>query len=200
MPEDFNGRTYVAFSDLCGFKRMMNANRKKAVKAIDLLFESVYAIQNDEARILRTDVDAIAVSDCVVSWARDERLDTIVTFLSWLHSKMIEKRYLLRTTIAYDAFRYQNRLQLSNLQKTYIVGGAYISAYMANDKAEPGMIILLILPDRLIHRNGNASRIRKTGNTFGLHIILLIFPKSRNNVVKQKIWNLTDSRRFIKVD
>jgi len=103
----------------------------------------VYAIQNDEARILRTDVDAIAVSDCVVSWARDERLDTIVAFLSWLHSKMIEKRYLLRTTIAYDAFCYQNRLQLSNLQKTYIVGGAYISAYMANDKAEPGMIMLL---------------------------------------------------------
>ena len=41
MPEDFNGRTYVAFSDLCGFKQMMNANRKKAVKALDRLFESV---------------------------------------------------------------------------------------------------------------------------------------------------------------
>ena len=143
MPRNFSGKTYVAFSDLCGFKQMMNENRKKAVKALDRLFESVYEIQNDGVRLLKTGVDAIAVSDCIVSWARDKRLNTIVTFLSTLHSRMVEERYLLRTTIAYDAFCYQNRLQLSNLQKTYIEGGAYISAYMANDRTEPGMIMLL---------------------------------------------------------
>ncbi len=143
MPENFNGQTYVAFSDLCGFKHMMNENRKKAVKALDRFYESAYEIQNDEARLLRTHVDAIAVSDCIVSWARDERLDTIASFLSWLHSRMINERYLLRTTIAYDAFRYQQRLQLYNLQKAYIEGGAYISAYMANDTVDPGMIVLL---------------------------------------------------------
>jgi hypothetical protein len=122
---------------------MMKENRKKAVKALDWLFQSAYDIQNDANLILRTNVDAIAISDCVVSWAKDNRLETIVLFLEWLHSRMITKRYLLRTTIAYDAFRYEERLQLSNLQKTYIVGGAYVSAYIANDTAEPGMILLL---------------------------------------------------------
>ena len=143
MPENFNSKTYVAFSDLCGFKQMMNENRKKAVKALDCLYESVYDIQNAKAILLRTHVDAIAVSDCVVSWATDEQLDTIVAFLGWFHSRMIKKGFLLRTTIAYDAFRYQRRLQLRNLQKAYIEGGAYISAYLGNDNAEPGMIILL---------------------------------------------------------
>ncbi|GAI41032.1 unnamed protein product [marine sediment metagenome] len=143
MLENFNGKTYVAFSDLCGFKQMMNENRKKAVKALDCLYESVYDIQNDEDRLRMTHVDAIAVSDCVVSWVTNGQLDTIVEFLSWFHSRMIKKGYLLRTTIAYDAFCYQRRLQLRNLQKAYIEGGAYISAYLGNDKAEPGMIILL---------------------------------------------------------
>ncbi len=158
MPEDFNSKTYVAFSDLCGFKQMMNENRKKAVKALDCLYESVYDIQNDRARLLRTHVDAIAVSDCIVSWATDEQLDTIVAFLRWFHSRMIKDGYLLRTTIAYDAFCYQRRLQLRNLQKAYIEGGAYISAYLGNDKAEPGMIILLD-PDS--NHNSNVPCIPK---------------------------------------
>jgi len=143
MPENFNGQTYVAFSDLCGLKKMMNESRKKATKALGWLYQSAYIIQNDRNRIIGTGVDAIAVSDCIVSWARDGKLSTIATFLSQLHERMIKKRYLLRTTIAYDFFCYQQRLQLTNLQKAYIEGGAYVSAYLANEMAEPGMIILL---------------------------------------------------------
>jgi len=81
MLGNFNDHTYVAFSDLCGFKQMMKENRKKAVKALDWLFQSAYDIQNDANLILRTNVDAIAISDCVVSWAKDNRLETIVLFL-----------------------------------------------------------------------------------------------------------------------
>jgi len=45
MPiNNFSGTTYVAFSDLNGFKEMMR-NHEKAAKALDKLYKTVYALK-----------------------------------------------------------------------------------------------------------------------------------------------------------
>lgn len=133
----FNGSTYVAYSDLCGFKKMME-NREEAYEALNYLFNSVYELLRD-----RQLIKGLAVSDCVISWATDERLDSIVDYVGSLHRKMIHRRYLIQTTIAYGKFEFQQRIQLMNLGKQMIWGGAYLAAYLGNEKVKPGSIGLL---------------------------------------------------------
>jgi len=133
----FNDETYVAFSDLCGFKAMME-NREEAYKGLDYLFKNVYGLLRDKQSI-----KGLAVSDCVISWATDKRLQSVVDFVGALHKKMIHKRYLMRTTIAYGQFEFQDRIQLANLSKQMIWGGAYLAAYLVNDKVSPGSIVFL---------------------------------------------------------
>jgi len=143
MPQKFDGDTYVAYCDLSGFKQMQDRDRKKAAQALEQLFQFTRKILDNRDRLLKTEVDAIGISDCIISWARDRKLDTLVSFLRQLHSQMIRKRYLLRTTIAYGDFWCHGSPGLSNLQVTCIAGKAYTSAYLANVDFEPGMIVLL---------------------------------------------------------
>ena len=133
----FNDWTYVAYSDLCGFKKMME-NREGAYEALNCLFSST-------CELLRTrlSVKGLAVSDCVIAWANDKELLSIVDFARALHKKMIRKRYLMRTTIAYGQFEFQDRIKLANLDKQMIWGGAYLAAYLGNGNAKPGSIALL---------------------------------------------------------
>lgn len=132
-----SGQTYVAFSDLFGFKEMMK-DRKEAYEALNYLFNSACALLQGN-----DNVKGLAVSDCVISWAVDSHLENIKDFISNLHNKMIKKRYLMRTTIAFGEFRYEDRIELSNLSKEMIWGGAYLTAYLANEKAEIGSIVLV---------------------------------------------------------
>lgn len=133
----FNDWTYVAYSDLCGFKKMME-NREGAYEALNYLFNSTYELLRT-----RPSVKGLAVSDCVIAWANDKQLLSIVDFAGALHKKMIRKRYLMRTTIAYGQFEFQDRIKLANLDKQMIWGGAYLAAYLGNGKAKPGSIALL---------------------------------------------------------
>jgi hypothetical protein len=113
----------------------MMKNRQEAYEALNYLFNSVYTLLRD-----RQLIKGLAVSDCVISWATDERLDSIVDFVGSLHRKMIHRRYLMRTTIAYGQFEFQQRIQLMNLGKQMIWGGAYLVAYLGNEKVKPGSI------------------------------------------------------------
>jgi hypothetical protein len=133
----FNDWTYVAYSDLCGFKEMMKT-REEAYEALNHLFESAFGLLQN-----RQSVKALAVSDCVISWAENKQLNSIIDFVDSLHRKMIHKLYLMRTTIAYGQFEFQERIQLKNLSKRMIWGGAYLDAYLGNQKVKVGGIGLL---------------------------------------------------------
>ena len=65
IPKNFDDQTYVAYSDLCGYKQMAEKNRKRALKALDRLFDSTADLQNDGSKLLGTGIHAIVVSDCV---------------------------------------------------------------------------------------------------------------------------------------
>lgn len=70
---DFEGETFVAFLDICGFRVMMN-NQRKAETTLDDFFRTVY----EEVGMSRGRpdmpevVDCIVVSDCAVAFARTE--------------------------------------------------------------------------------------------------------------------------------
>lgn len=122
----------------------MMKEREKAYEALDHLFESVFELQQNNNR----SVKALAVSDCVIAWVgsrhgRESRLKQIIEFAEGLHIRMASHRYLMRTTIAWGDFEYEDRLQLHNLQKSMIWGGAYLNAYVNNKKARVGSILLL---------------------------------------------------------
>ncbi len=136
---NFNGSAFVAFADLCGFKELMRS-RENAYSALNRLYNRAYELGKAHPA-----VDALAVSDCVVAWvaAANNGLDTLLKYAKKLHSHMLERDYLMRTTIACGQFQYQERINLDNLQKDMMYGGAYLEAYRKNDKAEPGSIVIL---------------------------------------------------------
>lgn len=138
--ENFDGEAFVAFADLCGFKKMVKAHGRRAAEALDLLYNTTYRLFDGA-----TDLDAIAVSDCVVAWGRasDGRLDTLLRLLGSLHVQMLEGGYLMQTTVSRGQFSYQERIELPNLAKRMFHGNAYIEAYCNNDKAEVGSITLV---------------------------------------------------------
>ncbi|MEN6424026.1 MAG: hypothetical protein ABFE13_01585 [Phycisphaerales bacterium] len=145
MPDlEFDGSTFVAFSDLSGFKSMLRGNAEQAYEALDCLYSAAYRCLDN-----RRSVAGLAVSDCVVSWATDIgsgisiQAEVMFEFLRELHRSVLDGSYLVTTTVAWGQHRYQRRIELPNLQKGALCGSAYINAYLRNRSAETGSIILL---------------------------------------------------------
>ncbi|MHB0947407.1 MAG: hypothetical protein ACYC3B_09575 [Sedimentisphaerales bacterium] len=172
------GKTYVAFSDLCGFKQMME-DRKKAYEALNHLFSSTYELLQ-----VNKNIKALAVSDCVVSWADDQQLESMIDFTGSLHKKMIDKRYLMKTVIDCDDFEYQNRIQLGNFQKAFLKGGAYLTAYMEHDKVVEGGIVL-------VKQNGNNFEKPSYNSDF--------WEKSKKPKGWEYFWSIGSSEDILKV-
>ena len=138
--EDFSGEAFVAFADLCGFKKLAEDRRRRAAEALDLLYNTSYRLLEDVPNL-----QGIAVSDCVVTWckAQDEALDVLLRFLGMLHVKMLDGGYLMQTTVSQGPFSYKKRIELSNLQKGMMYGGAYLDAFRHNHEVEVGSITLV---------------------------------------------------------
>lgn len=143
---EFEGSTYVAFSDLSGFKKMLE-DADKAYDALDNLYNIAYDLfGSNEGR----SIVGVACSDCVVSWikqSRDEQnrdaLPELLTFLKLFHERMLEKDYLLTSTIAWGLFKYERRIRLENFEKQLFYGKQYVKAYLANSLVDTGAIVLL---------------------------------------------------------
>jgi len=79
MPIDrYDGKTYVAFLDISGFKEIMNRERQ-AAEALDRFYSTVYRVGRGfierTARSGLLQVNAIVVSDCAVLFARNAQND-----------------------------------------------------------------------------------------------------------------------------
>lgn len=148
---DFDGKTWVAFSDLCGLKALYEKNPGDAAEALDKFYNAVYDVQEEQ-----NPINAIVVSDCAIFWIDIRNcvneLGTILGHLKELHRKMLPD-YLLRTTIAYGHFKYQQRLEISTIRKNMIIGLAYLDAYANNDKIDHGAIVVVKLPEGTIFRS-----------------------------------------------
>ena len=143
MPiHSFTGETYVSFSDLNGFKELMR-DQKEAAKALNKFYKTVYELKcNNKYSNLQT----IAISDCAITFIameRKDKLPLLLDFLKDLHIKMIEAEYLITTTIAYGQFSYQQRIEITGLGKDMLYGDAYLKAYLNNNKAPEGSIVIV---------------------------------------------------------
>lgn len=143
MPiRSFTGKTYVSFSDLNGFKELMH-NQKEAANALDKFYKSVYKLKG---QIKYSDLRTIAISDCAITFIAVEGKDNLpllLDFLKDLHIMMIESEYLITTTIAYGQFSYQQRIEITGLGKDMLYGDAYLKAYLNNNKAPEGSIVIV---------------------------------------------------------
>jgi len=153
---DFDGQTWVAFSDLCGLKAMYEKNTEQAAQALDKFYNTVYDLQHDG-----NPVNSIVVSDCAVFWEDrtncTDDLSILLEKVKSLHQLMLPD-YLIRTTIAYGHFKYQGRLEMPRIRKNMIVGGAYLDAYANNDKIELGSIVIVKLPESTNFQNLSLRR------------------------------------------
>lgn len=90
MPiEDFTGNTFVAFTDISGFKELMK-NDAIALEAIRYFYQAGFDILNDA-----TNVEGFFVSDCGVLFARngsdEKKLFDLLSSVKQINKKNVIK-------------------------------------------------------------------------------------------------------------
>ena len=137
---DYNGQTYVAFTDISGFKAMMT-NENRLMHAMDALYSSGYRVLRNNQR--QPAIEGIFISDCGILFARKthesalEALDSLLVVLSEIHRDVFESAFSLTTSIAYGPFAYRGKVEFEGLDKTAIHGHAYVSAIKDNESKAP---------------------------------------------------------------
>ena len=122
---DYQGKTFVAFTDISGFKAMMR-NEARLMRAMDALYSSGYNNLRDENQQPR--VEGVFVSDCGILFARRNQesellaLEAILRILAALHRDVFESAFSLTTSIAYGAFAYRGKIEFEGLEKNAIHG------------------------------------------------------------------------------
>jgi hypothetical protein len=136
---NFNGETFVAFTDIAGFKAMMN-DGDRAPRALDALYASGFHILRDQEGDAK--VEGLFVSDCGILFVRggdtpERKLDTLFLALRVLNQRCFESAVSLTTSIAWGHFQYHERIEIPGIEKNPVYGNAYVAAVM---DAESGAV------------------------------------------------------------
>lgn len=182
MPiHSFEGDTFVAFTDISGFKELFTQGNR-AWRALDKLYQLGYHVlrEFENCEVVHR-VEGFFVSDCGILFVRsnhsnDEKLRLILEIVGKINKGMLEDDFMLTTSIAYGAFKYQHRIEFQGIEKNAIYGNAYLAAYLDNEfgkpTIQPGQCRILIdnLPGEItstFFRTSECrffSKIRKGGN------------------------------------
>ena len=137
-------------------------SEKRALNALDRLYSSGYnRLRNHN---LKNDIkiEGFFISDCGILFIRNIDHNLIIGFSSLLdtikqiYHDMMEKDFMLMTSIAYGQFKYQSRIEFTGIEKNRVYGNAYLSAYLDTErnkyKIQPGQcrIVRENLPQNLI--------------------------------------------------
>jgi len=138
MPvQDFHENTFVAFTDISGFKEMMK-NKKQAVKALDRLNQAGFNILQQS-----NDVNGFFISDCGILFVRNinrsmkEQLSSILEVVEKINRRLLTDNIMLTTSIAYGQFSYHQRIEFEGIEKNPIYGNAYVAAFLDNENGKP---------------------------------------------------------------
>lgn len=169
MPiQDYSGETFVAFTDISGFKELMK-NSKTGLKALKRFYQSGYNVLAEAQNI-----EGFFISDAGVLFARNgsitEKLNAMLNAVEQINRSMLEMDYMLTTSIAYGNFDYHGKIEFDGIEKNPIYGTAYVHAFLDNEtgipKIQPGQCRLCKknLPDiniddfdRLIEKGQNSK-------------------------------------------
>ena len=135
---DFDGETFVAFTDISGFKEMMKED-ERAVKAIDRLYSNGYQVlQNNQ------NINGLFVSDCGILFVRNHRhcerenqLQCLLNDLEDLNRRLLQDDIILTTSIAFGRFSYHQRIEFEGIEKNPVYGHAYASAFLDHEVGKP---------------------------------------------------------------
>ena len=142
---NFEDDTFVAFLDISGFKKLMQKKRE-AWRALDRLYNSGYNILQNQKELNSYRVEGIFISDCGVLFVRNnpksdinqtDGLHSLLQAIKNINQRMLERKFMLTTSIAYGKFKYQKRIEFPGIRKTPIYGNAYVSAYLDNENGSP---------------------------------------------------------------
>jgi hypothetical protein len=137
---DYSGQTFVAFTDIAGFKTMM-ANENRLMHAMDALYLSGYRVLRKNQR--DTVVEGIFISDCGILFARKIResdlkaIGSLLEVLAEIHRDVFESAFSLTTSIVFGPFAYRGKVEFEGLDKNAIHGHAYVSAFKDNESKTP---------------------------------------------------------------
>lgn len=136
MPiEPIKEETFVAFTDISGFKEMMK-NGDSATKAMGHLYSAGYDTLRNT-----TSVNGLFISDCGVLFARDgdqgKRLSDLLDVLKAINKSLLREEIMLATSIAWGHFSYDERIEFTGIEKNPIYGNGYLSAFMDNGLGKP---------------------------------------------------------------
>ena len=175
MPiENYDGKTFVAFIDISGFKKLML--KEEGWKALDKFYNTGYNILQTLNQPDNPKIEGIFISDKGILFVRDnpnypiaDNLKSLLRVIKRINKKMTENDIMLTTSIAYGNFKYQERIEFSGIGKNPIYGNAYVSAYLDSKKETPKIqpgqcrIVKENLPDdvtRTIEQNQENDIIR----------------------------------------
>ncbi|GAB4514475.1 MAG: hypothetical protein Tsb004_22620 [Allomuricauda sp.] len=132
---DYNGNTFVAFTDISGFKELMKKDTD-ALEAIRYFYQTGFNVLLDSEN-----VEGFFVSDCGILFARNgnnnEKLRAILNTLKRINERLILRNYMLTTSIAFGHFDYQGKIEFQGIEKNPIYGGAYVQAFLDNEMGKP---------------------------------------------------------------
>lgn len=151
--EPFHGNTFVAFTDIAGFKQMMR-DRQRAARALDALYSSGYRVLHTQPQH-GSQVAGLFVSDCGILYVNSTeephvQLAKLCEVVARLNRSCFNQAVLLSTSIAFGEFDYQQRIEFKGIEKNLIVGSAYLAAYLDQAGGEPR----LYAPEARILKSG----------------------------------------------
>ena len=200
MPiQNFNTETFVAFIDISGFKELMK-DTENGLKALKSLYQSGYdALLNSEG------VEGFFVSDCGILFVRDgnniEKLTKLLSVIKIINNKMLERNYMLTTSISFGHFHYNNKLEFDGIEKNPIYGNAYVKSFLDNEtgipRIQPGQcrIVTKDLPNEINIDDNNFNLLKRKNN--GKHIYYYWNLNQENEIVNfEKQYNDTYKSKY----
>lgn len=169
---DFEGDTFVAFLDISGFKVLMR-DEQRALKALDRFYKTGFSVlrgQNDQRNIR---VEGLFISDSGILFVRNgdtqQQLEAILDAIQKINKEMLKDDFMLTTSVAYGLFKYHERIEFTGIEKNAIYGGAYVKAFLDNEKGTPRIqpgqcrVVKKELPNRFadLPLNTNSPVLRK---------------------------------------
>lgn len=199
----YRGKAFVAFVDISGFKKMMKQG-DKAMLCLNDFYQIGYDIfgENHSGAL-----EGLFVSDCGILIGKTgnseytdggnevEVLSELLNLVKQLNVKMACKGYTLTTAIAYGDYAYGEKLELSNLEKTPIYGGAYVKAFLDSEsekKLKQGECRIVL--------DDYSSQLESIIETLPDNLKNLIVKRGRDNKHRYFYWQLNNANDIEKYD
>lgn len=142
MPiHEFHHDTFVAYTDICGFRELMK-HEKYAEIALYHFYEAGYRILANQNAVPRRPVEGLLISDCAVLFSTRtvkpiEGLHSLLSVVQLLNREMLDRNYMLTTSVAYGEFSIRESLEFSGIDKRPVYGEAYADAFLDNESGKP---------------------------------------------------------------